>query len=766
MLLEANPDRHVAHVLLGDEGGGNVIGRRGTAAVLRRVGRNATIALAITSMLGLAAITGVVATANTPASAVGTPRNGLTETTAAPSCWSIKQNYPASPDGLYWLWTPKLVQPDQYYCDMTTDGGGWVLIGRGRDGWTFPYWGQGSPSTVRTTVTGTGAFAPATLSTPLVDGLMNGARMDSLPDGLRLRRATNIAGTTWQEVRMVVRSFGTWSWAMGGGIPLSSIKFDNTTTNIAANATNWYQTNTTANTQVANDTRRVTSYGLSIHNFVAGWSFGGNATTGQNNATSYLWQYTTEGNAIPFTQMFIRPKLTEADIVAAGVSYAPDTGLAGSTVRKMLDRTPTSLPWAMTGINVGTAIPNMNDYVKTIAQIGNTIYLGGKFLRVQHGIGGPQFTQSYLAAFDVNTGEWIPTFNPVIQRAGLEDRGRARQQQAVRRRRVHEHQRRGQHHRARGTRSRRPVPSCRARPGRPTSASRAVRMTSAPCRSRATGSTWAATSPRSPAAPASTPPARSPWPASRASRSATAGPTSPGCRRSTPRPQDIFANPGGDRVYMVGSMSVLNGVTLNPNHQAIINTITGAAVTGLNAWQPTQAGTPEPSNTILEVGDHVYQGGSQHYLHSYAKSNYAIERKHATQNAGGDFQALAYKDGILYGVVPLRDRLAVPGRDRLEPAPQLLPGRPDQPHRGVRHDEQPRGRARVPPDPDQAAGKRRRGPVVAVLRQQRLHVGRRRARPPGRLGQPVLRRLRALLRPRLDRAERPGRARVGRRATT
>ncbi len=227
-------------------------------------------------MLGLAAVTGVVATANTPASAVGIPRNGLTEATAAPSCWSIKQNYPASADGLYWLWTPKLVQPNQYYCDMTTEGGGWVLIGRGRDGWTFPYWGQGSPSTVRTNVTGTAAFAPATLSTPVVDGLMNGGRMDALTDGLRLRRATNIAGTTWQEVRMVVRSFGTWSWAMGGGIPLSSVKFDNTTTSIAANSSNWYQTNTTSNVQVANDTRRVTSYGLPIHNYVAGWSFGGN----------------------------------------------------------------------------------------------------------------------------------------------------------------------------------------------------------------------------------------------------------------------------------------------------------------------------------------------------------------------------------------------------------------------------------------------------------------------------------------------------------
>ena len=277
--------------------------------------------------------------------------------------------------------------------------------------WTFPYSGQASASTLRNTVTGPGAFSPATLDTPTIDGLLNGGRMDGLTDGIRLRRATNIAGTTWQEVRMRVKSFGSWSWAFGGGIPLSSIKFDANTTNLG---TSTYQTNTTSNTQVANDTRRVTTYPLSSHNYEAGFSFGGSSVTGQNNLTSYLWQYTTEGNAIPFTQVFIRPKTTEADVVSAGVTYAPDEGIAGSTVRKMLDRTPVSQNWAVTGINVGTSVPNMNDYVKTFAQIGTTLYMGGKFLQVQNGIGGPKYTQSYLAAFDVNTGEWIPTFNPVI----------------------------------------------------------------------------------------------------------------------------------------------------------------------------------------------------------------------------------------------------------------------------------------------------------------------------------------------------------------
>ncbi len=610
-------------------------GRRATGVLV------GIIALVATSVVGIAAPASTASAAGVP----GVARNGQTETSAAPSCWSVKQSYPASADGVYWLWTPKLVDPQQVYCDMTTDGGGWELIGRGREAWTFPYWGQGSPSTLRANVTGPDAFAPSTLPTPTVDGLMNGGRMDALPDGIRLRRATNPTGTTWQEVRMKVKTFGSWSWAFGGGIPLSSITFDATTTSLG---TSWYQSNTTANVQVGNDTRRVTTYPITSHNSEAGFSFGSNVTNGSNDPNSYLWEFANENSAIPFTQVFIRPEITDADIAAAGVSYAPDSGLSGSTVRPMLDRTPVSQGWAVTGINVGTAVSNMNDYVKTFAQIGNTLYMGGKFLQVQHGIGGPTFTQSYLAAFDVNTGEWIPTFNPVIDA---------------------------------------PVWKIMASPdgtklfvgGEFTSVNGQPNTTALAALDPTTGAvvpstTWSAYASR----PTGSYDIRAmsiqgPWlylggnftKITGGTGSDVVGPLTLSrlarVRLTDGRPDwnwepalntapaDINASPQGDRLYAVGTFTTLNGTALASPHETAVDTTTGALVPGLQPWVQTQPGVTEPSNAILEVGDHVYQGGSQHYLHSYARSNYAFEKGYITQNNGGDYQALAYKDGILYG---------------------------------------------------------------------------------------------------------------------
>ncbi|MGJ9421354.1 fibrinogen-like YCDxxxxGGGW domain-containing protein [Aeromicrobium sp. CF3.5] len=335
-----------------------------------------------------------------PGAGAAPPVTGRTQDAAAASCWEIKQNNPSSSDGTYWLQTPQLVAPQKFYCDMTTDGGGWVLIARGREGWQEIHNGVGTPEDVSGAVTGRAAFAPRQLDAHVIDALVGGRRFDSMTDGVRLRRAANATGTQWQESRLKLTKRDRWSWALAAGFAASGsvggVSFSGTTTRDIA---------------IDNGARRIWTFDSATNGYVRGFNYG-SAVKGSTDPNTYLYSKATGGtHATPFTQMFIRPRLQTSDLTYAAI---PDAGTPAQVAAPIPQNGSAPTRWGVSGTGAAGTGENATE-VQAFAQIGNVMYVGGNFTTVQKGAtatGSDKISRPYLAAFDATTGDYLSSFRP------------------------------------------------------------------------------------------------------------------------------------------------------------------------------------------------------------------------------------------------------------------------------------------------------------------------------------------------------------------
>ncbi|WP_246824335.1 fibrinogen-like YCDxxxxGGGW domain-containing protein [Rothia sp. HMSC071C12] len=362
--------------------------------------------------------------------------NGTTSERAAASCWEAKQANPEAKSGAYWLYTPAMSQPTQFYCDQETDGGGWVKIGEGRDGWTENYEGQGDTSQLYSDAAPASsgltleqgkalssvpaAKTPIQLSGTTISQLLNGTRPDQLPDGYRFRRALNTSGTKWQEATVDRRQTSEWTWALRSNAIWANATVSNPDefSSYNENGRRDWPDGTWEDHMLGGQNygfRTMLFEEMASQDYRMGFRYGANAPISQDGSepamtdaqNSYIYGKDGKGEtSFGYTQMFLRPKLTQNDLNLGAI---PDSGTPASARRALPSSRSADWRWRTSTRTFTGETNEMNTYVEAITEVdhGNgtsSVFIGGDFEYLESS-SGEKVHQSNIAAFDPETGE-------------------------------------------------------------------------------------------------------------------------------------------------------------------------------------------------------------------------------------------------------------------------------------------------------------------------------------------------------------------------
>ena len=115
-----------------------------------------------------------------------------------------------------------------------------------------------------------------------------------------------------------------------------------------------------------------------------------------------------------------RSRMRRLTAAAVGI-----VGLATATVSTGATLSPAAaeisqngeVTWGVYGLDTDTETDRIKSHVFAIEQIGNRVYVGGKFTETRPDAAGAPVAQPYLAAFDATTGDFISSFNPQLESA-------------------------------------------------------------------------------------------------------------------------------------------------------------------------------------------------------------------------------------------------------------------------------------------------------------------------------------------------------------
>ncbi len=223
----------------------------------------------------------------------------------------------------------------------TINGESWILIGRGREGWEFDTDGQGSAANVVDGLGSTAAFDPVAYDDAFVNDILTALGQDLTNTDVRIKRAADITGDNYQEVRWTNASTPNWTWDLDG----NQFTVDHSVYNSVLGAAAGPFTDDTRDTMVStgNDYTRIWTFQWGGKNNTQGFGYGA-GVSGVNNddPNTYLWENTGENHATPYTEVYVKsnalinnPLLLETndvDTVDSNLVYTITSGVANGVM--------------------------------------------------------------------------------------------------------------------------------------------------------------------------------------------------------------------------------------------------------------------------------------------------------------------------------------------------------------------------------------------------------------------------------------------------
>lgn len=220
---------------------------------------------------------------------------------------------PGAPSGNYYILIDGESVP--IYCDMTNQGGGWMLVGSGREGIDgTAWWNNGGAGNYYEGLTSAnlGAsvsnYVPRYLPASAVRGMCGGNTWNEielivnrvvLNDSLYFRSSGNTNMFGWADFNPGLANSVSSSSSINNQVSLTYNRYTSPwlAGSNAYGATNGYWVDTYY-APTSNDINRSFTWTWSVHGGYSGWSAGASVTNG--------FQYTTEGHAIQHVNIFAR----------------------------------------------------------------------------------------------------------------------------------------------------------------------------------------------------------------------------------------------------------------------------------------------------------------------------------------------------------------------------------------------------------------------------------------------------------------------------